>query len=216
LNRLKVQIAAAALIMPAVFAPAMAAEQTALGSIWREGTTDKTVWIVGTFRSPADLDQMSATEAHPETQEGDQKKPLQESYFRFEAQCSDTDFSVGVKANAIPQERPVMQSESPYGFEDSPLREASIVVNGESSLNLHYLWGTISGVSTGAEQRLSLAGSVYRFLKQISLAPKSTIRIFTPKGTDTYLLDSSYQATANEDAIAAFKRQCAEAASNWH
>ena len=159
---------------------------------------------------------MLAAEAHPEGHDGDQKKPLQESYFRFEAQCSDTDFSVAVKASAIRQERPVMQSESPYDFEDSPLREAAIVVNGESSLNLHYLWGTISGVSTGAEERRSLAGSVYRFLRQISLPPKSTIRIFTPKGTDTYLLDGSYQATANNEAIAAFKRKCAEVASNWH
>lgn len=145
MNRLKVQIATAVLIMSAAFDPAMATEPTPLGSIWRQGVTDKTVWIVGTLRSPADLDQLSAEEAHPEVQTGDRQTPLQESYFRFEAQCSDTDFSVGVKANAIAQERPVMQSGSPYGFEDSPLREASIVVNGESSLNLHYLWGTISG-----------------------------------------------------------------------
>jgi hypothetical protein len=214
--RLKVQIAAVVLILSATFGPVKAAEPTPLGSIWRQGMTDKTVWIVGTLRSFADLDQLSADEAHPEAHDADHQKPLQDSYFRFEAQCSDTDFSVGVKANAIAQERPVMQAESPYDFEDSPLREASIVVNGESSLNLHYLWGTISGVSTGAEERRSLAGSVYRFLKQISLPPKSTIRIFTPKGTDSYLLDSSYQAKTNNEAIAAFKRLCAEAASNWH
>jgi hypothetical protein len=216
LNRMKVQIAVAMLMISAGLTPTMAADETRLGSIWRQGVTDKTVWIVGTLRSPTDLEQLSAAEAHPESHGGDQKKPLQDSFFRFEAQCSDADFSVGVKANAIAQERPVMQSESPYGFEDSPLREASIVVNGESSLNLHYLWGTISGVSSGAEQRLSLAGSVYRFLKQISLPPKSTIRIFTPKGTDTYLLDGSYQAKSNNEAIAGFKRLCAEAASNWH
>lgn len=216
MKRLQFQIAAAALILSAAFHPALAAEPAPLGSIWRQGMTDKNVWIVGTLRSPADLDRLSAEEAHPESHEGGQQKPLEDSYFRFEAQCSDTDFSVAVKANAFEPERPVMQSESPYALEDSPLREASVTVNGESSLNLHYLWGTISGVSTRVDDRLNLAGSAYRFLKQIGLQPESTIKLATPKGTAAYVLDRSYQAKANDEAIASFKRLCAEAASNWH
>lgn len=193
----------------------LAADPDALGSIWREGQADNKTWIIGTFRSVGDLDQLAAQETHPENAR-DPAKPLHEAYFRFEAECSDDNFAIRVKANAAEQERPFMKNESPYSFEDSPLSEASVIVDGKSSLNLHYLWGAISGTSNGAIERTNLAGSAYRFLKQIDEQPMVEIKLFTPQGSAAYRLDRSYQEESNSAAIGEFKKQCAAYASNWH
>jgi hypothetical protein len=214
-DMLKLHIAAAALILSAILAEAVAAQPDPLGAIWREGATDNKAWIVGTIRSVEDLDQLLVQEKHPENG-ADAQKPLHDTFLRFEAECSDDDFAVRVKASAFGQEPPKIESQTPYSFEDSPLREASVIVNGQSALNLHYLWGAMSGTSVRADDRLSLAGSAYRFLTQIGQLPKSEIRLFTPKGSAAYLLDRSYQESTNSEAINEFEQKCAKFASNWH
>jgi hypothetical protein len=75
----------------------------------------------------------------------------------------------------------------------------------------------MSGVSDGrADDRRNLAGSLYRFLKQIEERPKTEIKIYTPNGSATYFLDKTYQAAPNANAITEFKRLCGEFVSNWH
>ncbi len=120
------------------------------------------------------------------------------------------------KPALLDKEPPKLENQTPYSFEDSPLREASVIVNGQSSLNLHYLWGAISGVSVRADDRLGLAGSAYRFLTQIRELPKGEIRLFTPKGSAAYLVERSYQEAANSEAIQDFEQTCAKFAGNWH
>jgi hypothetical protein len=210
---LKSLMAAATLLLPACLNPSQAAQPEPLGSIWREGVNDKTVFIIGTMRSTADLDQLSAAESNPRP---DAQKPLHDAFLRFEALCSEEDFSVRVKANSVEQEAPEIKNRSLYSFEDSPLRETSIIVNDASALNLHYLWGQMSGASINADDRRNLAGSLYRFLTAISERPKNEIKLFTPNGSTAYLLDKSYQEAANADAIKAFKEKCGTFVSNWH
>jgi hypothetical protein len=189
----------------------------ALGSIWREGVKDdKTVFIVGTLRAIDDLDALAEAEAQGGNA-AKSPKPLHDAFLRVEAQCSDDTFAIRVKADAFPQEEPLLTNESPYSFEDSPLRDASIIVNGQASLNLHYLWGAISGLGgSSADDRRNMAGSFYRFLKQIEERSKAEIKLYTPKGVAVYLLDKSYQETPDNKAIAEFKKACGEFVSNWH
>jgi len=214
---LKLRIAAVALLLPASLianlSHSLAAQPEALGAIWRQGLNDKTVFIVGTIRSTTDLDQLSAAENNPRS--GDQK-PLHYAFIRLEALCSEDDFSIRVKANSVEQEAPEIKTQSPYSFEDTPLREASIVVNDAASLNLRYLWGQISSTGINIDDRRNLAGSFYRFLTEVGEKPKSEIKLFTPNGSTTYVLDKSYQETANTDAIKAFKEKCGAFVSNWH
>ncbi len=213
LKMIKTLITAATLLLPATLNHSRAAQPEPLGAIWRQGLNDKTVFIVGTMRSTADLDQLSAAENHP--QPGSQK-PLHDVFLRLEALCSEDDFSVRVKANSVEQESPEIKNRSPYSFEDSPLRETSITVNDASSLNLRYLWGQMSGASINVDDRRNLAGSLYRFLTAISERPKNEIKLFTPNGSTAYLLDKSYQEAANADAIKAFKEKCGTFVNNWH
>jgi hypothetical protein len=210
---LKSLIAAATLLLPAGFDHSLAAQPEMLGAIWRQGVNDKTVFIIGTMRSSADLDRLSAAESNPQL--GTQK-PLHDVFLRLEAVCSEEDFSIRVKANSVEQESPEIENRSPYSFEDSPLRETSIIVNDTSSLNLRYLWGQMSGASVNVDDRRNLAGSLYRFLTEIGSRSQSEIKLFTPNGTTTYLLDKSYQETANADAIKTFKEACGRFVSDWH
>jgi hypothetical protein len=219
MNVRTLKTAVAALIISIVTTASLnnssAAQPDALGSVWRQGMTDTTAWIIGTLRPVSDLDELVKEEASS-GDNGNHKKPLQDNYLRVEAQCADDDFTIRVKASAFEQEPPQITNETPYSLENSPLRDASIDVNGNASLNLHYLWGAISGASQRADDRLSLAGSMFRFLSQIGQQPKSEIKIYTPKGSASYVVDNGYQASANQEAIAAFKSKCATAASNWH